>query len=132
MKKYSLLIVGLLSLAMVSLTALEDTKQSFVESTKEDLKIASILYAAGYMSVTLVENCLLVPGEALIKTNIERGLAKQSGQKVSLRKTAHTFAKELKDEFLYINKGIIRSHRIAAPVVLGSVVAYNMYKQAHS
>lgn len=131
MKKYNGLLMAFLVGFSVSLIASEDTKKSFVESTKEDLAIGSILYATVYASATIVGNCFWVPFVGLIEASIERGQARENGQKISFKKTANTFAKELKDEFL-MNKGIIRSHRVAAPVVLGGIVANNLYKQAHS
>lgn len=132
MKKYSLLIVGLLSSAMVSLTALEDTKQSFVESTKEDLKIASILYAKGYGVAHGVGSLGFALAHAHIEADCERWQAKQNGEKISFKKTANTFTKEFKDAFGYVNKRMIQSHRFAAPAVFAGVLIHNMYKQAHS
>jgi hypothetical protein len=133
MKKYnSLLMIGLISSVMGSLTASQDMKQSFVESTKEDLKIASILYAEGYGVAHGVGSLGFALAHAHIEADFERWQAKQNGEKISFKKTANTFTKEFKDAFGYVNKRIIPSHRVAAPAVIIGVVAHNLYKQANS
>jgi len=133
MKKYNnLLMVGLFSLVMGSLIASEGTKPSLVESTKKDLKIASILYTAVYSSLHIVGGTGVPLLDATMKADFDRYMAKQKGEKIPFKTTVHTFGKELKDSFFSVNKGIIRSHLVVAPAVVIGVVAHICIKKVNS
>lgn len=133
MKQYnSLLIVGLLSSSMSSFIASEDTQQSFIKSTKKDLRVASGLYAASYGILHGFGSLVFAPVYACSEAGCELLEAKRNGERIFFRKTVNTFRKEFKDVFFYENKEIFRSHGIMAPVMLGGVVAYNVHKKVNS
>jgi hypothetical protein len=114
------------------LIASEDTKPSFVESTKEDLKIASILYGAVYTSVHITANlCVPIVAYEGISFEIcwERAF---NDKKFSFGEKASIYKKELKEAFFKLNKGVLKSHLVVAPAIVTGVVAHNLYKKVSS
>jgi hypothetical protein len=128
MSKYynGLLVAVVVCSAVNGITASEKTSEpSFIESTQERLKDTAVCYGVGYALLHYFGTSV-TPVFALMGTDFERNWAKARGEKFSFGKTVTTFGQELGDSFLTANKAIIRSHRIAAPVVFGSSLAWHM------
>lgn len=128
MNKYynGLLLAVVLCSAVGGLIALEKLeKPSFRESTQEMLKITALSYIGSYGLFHSVGTGLIAPFEAACGTDWERCMAKSRGEKFSFGKTLSTFGNELKENVSEINRRLIRSHRIAAPVVFGSSLAWH-------
>ena len=109
----------------------QDIEQSFRESTQCILKETAVYYVLGY-GVLHYFATGLAPLWAMMSTDLERSMAKARGEKFPLGKTVVTFGKELREGFLYMNKGLIRSHRIVAPVVFGSAFISNTLNMAEN
>ena len=109
----------------------QDIEQSFRESTQHILKETAVGYVLGY-GVLHYFGTALAPFAALMETDFDRYVAKQRGKSFSFKKTLFTFGNYSREAFFEFNKKIIKTHRIAAPVVFGSSLAWHIYKEKMS
>ena len=133
MKKFNaVLIILLIGFSLSSIASEECSKPSFMRSTQQRLKETAKWYGLGYGALHAFTIGALIPFAALMETDFDRFMAKEKGESLSLKKTVLTFGNYSREAFFDFNKAIFRTHRVAAPVVFGSAIAWHTYKEKFS
>ena len=131
MKNYNSLIIALFMGFFGSTIAQQEKSRSFSleASTQQSLKETAKWYAYSY-GLLHYYSIGLASLVAIVVTHGEMHMAKMIDEKVPLSKIITTFGRGFKGCCYDLNKRIIRTHAVAAPIVFGGTVAYNAYKEA--